>query len=309
MQRILPRGEIESLDRTSIPRVRLPDRASVLAGRAARLRQLAPDNAAGDYLLLMAQLVDAQAHVLAGFSAPEASEEHISQAQAHGMPPLQAIGWRRDPAWRNMLAELLDHLLAAGIPHPAAKVCAELKALAASGADELEAMADAVLAERDDAIDSTIAPFVMAALQVYWIDLASRFDERQLPVVSPFGVCPVCASLPVASVVRIGGAQDGCRYLCCSLCATEWHLVRVTCSHCEQTKGIAYHSIEGGREGVKAESCEHCRSYRKIFYQEKDFNIEPVADDLASLPLDVLMGEEGYSRASGNPLLWQPSQG
>lgn len=309
MQRILPRGEIESLDRTSIPRVRLPDRASVLADRAARLRQLAPDNAARDYLLLMAQLVDAQAHALAGFSAPAVSEDRISQAQAQGMPPLQAMGWRRDPVWRNMLAALLDHMLAAGIPQPAAKVCAELQALAAGGADELEAMADAVLAERDDAIDSTVAPFVMAALQVYWIDLASRFDERQLPVVSPFGVCPVCASLPVASVVRIGGAQDGCRYLCCSLCATEWHLVRVTCSHCEQTKDIAYHAIEGGREGVKAESCEHCGTYRKIFYQEKDFNFEPVADDLASLALDVLMGQEGYSRASGNPLLWQSSQG
>ena len=48
-----------------------------------------------------------------------------------------------------------------------------------------------------------------------------------------------------------------------------------------------------------------CRSYRKILYQEKDPAVEPVADDLASLALDLLMGEEGYQRASGNPLLWQ----
>ena len=28
------------------------------------------------------------------------------------------------------------------------------------------------------------------------------------------------------------------------------------------------------------------------------------ADDLASLTLDLLVGEAGYARASGNPLLW-----
>jgi FdhE protein len=30
-----------------------------------------------------------------------------------------------------------------------------------------------------------------------------------------------------------------------------------------------------------------------------------VADDVASVALDVLLGEQGYHRASGNPLLWQ----
>jgi FdhE protein len=33
--------------------------------------------------------------------------------------------------------------------------------------------------------------------------------------------------------------------------------------------------------------------------------VEPVADDLASLALDLLMSEAGYHRASANPLLWQ----
>ena len=77
------------------------------------------------------------------------------------------------------------------------------------------------------------------------------------------------------------------------------------CSHCATTKGIAYHYIEGGRDGVKAEACDGCRSYRKIFYQDKDPFMEPVADDLGSLALDMLMGEEGYARRSGSPLLWQ----
>ena len=52
-------------------------------------------------------------------------------------------------------------------------------------------------------------------------------------------------------------------------------------------------------------SCDSCRCYRKIFCQEKDIGVEPVADDLARLALDLLMSEAGYHRASGNPLLWQ----
>jgi FdhE protein len=37
-------------------------------------------------------------------------------------------------------------------------------------------------------------------------------------------------------------------------------------------------------------------------------DVEPVADDLSSLALDLLMAEEGYHRGSGNPLLWQTSE-
>jgi FdhE protein len=99
--------------------------------------------------------------------------------------------------------------------------------------------------------------------------------------------------------------SQGYRYLHCALCASEWHLVRITCSQCHSTANIAYHSIEGGAEAVRAESCDECHTYRKILYQEKDTSVEPVADDLASLALDLLMSEAGYHRGSGNPLLWQ----
>jgi len=115
----------------------------------------------------------------------------------------------------------------------------------------------------------------------------------------------VCGTLPVASIVRADERSQGYRYLHCALCATEWHLVRITCSQCQGTANIAYHSIEGGAEAVRAESCDACHTYRKILYQEKDPNVEPVADDLASLALDLLMSEAGYHRGSGNPLLWQ----
>jgi FdhE protein len=94
-------------------------------------------------------------------------------------------------------------------------------------------------------------------------------------------------------------------------------MVRVLCSQCGASgKDIAYHSVEAaaakstseqGGAAVRAETCEQCRAYRKILYQEKDTGVEPVADDVASVSLDLLLGEEGYHRASGNPLLWLPN--
>ncbi len=309
MQRILARGEIESLDHTSIPRLRQPVRASIFADRAARLRQLAQDNPLSAYLLLMANLADGQSKALKHCNMPAPSNERIELAQAHGMPPLQATGWERDPGWRDLLAGLLDHMSGlADLPPQALEIIQALKQRLNDDPAAIEAQADAILAEREHGVDIAAAPFIMAALQVYWTSLAADFQESALPIVTPHGVCTLCGSLPVASVVHVGGKADACRYLCCSLCSAEWHLVRVTCSHCEDTREISYHSIEGGPEGIKAESCDKCHTYRKIFYQEKVLGVDAIADDLGSLALDMLMGEAGYSRASGNPLLWQHEQ-
>ncbi len=124
MQRILPRGEIESLDHTSIPRLRLPVRASVFADRAARLRQLATDNPAGAYLLLLAHLVDGQHKQLSALPAAELPAEVLATAQTHGMPPLLASGWKRDPQWLSILGSLLNHMInTPGVPGAAQQVC------------------------------------------------------------------------------------------------------------------------------------------------------------------------------------------
>ena len=66
--------------------------------------------------------------------------------------------------------------------------------------------------------------------------------------------------------------------------------------------------MEGQSEAIKAEACPSCHSYRKIFYQEKDLNVDPIADDLATLQLDILMADEGLERSSGNPFLWQAAE-
>jgi FdhE protein len=301
-QKILNPSQIESLDQSAIPRIRLPERATIFATRAARLKHLANGNPIAGYIRLMSTLADAQHHLLANFAAEQPPPEAIANAQQHSMPLIPALSPDRDPAWRDILHRLLDKVEAAGAVTPAlGKV---LDTLRLKTPQELETQADAVLAQRYNEVDPATAPFIMAALQVVWTDLASRLDSGDIPYLDTPGVCPVCGGLPVASIVRVGGQYQGYRYLQCGLCANEWHMVRVKCSNCDSTKGIAYHGVEGSSEALKAESCDECHTYRKIGYQEKDFEFEPLADDLASLTLDLLMNEAGYQRSGPNPLLW-----
>lgn len=309
MQRILEPGQIESFAQRDFPRLRLPDRQRVFAARASRLRQQsergAVGHAIGDYLQLMAHLADAQQAALSSIASTLPNAEQIANAREFRMPLVAANGWPREEHWRRALFSVCDAI--AKMPKvavPARAVCERLRAI---GPEQLELQADALLANQGESVDVAAAPFIMAALQVYWVDLASRLAADAVQELDVPGVCPLCGTLPVASVVRAEPQSQGFRYLHCALCATEWHLVRVKCSHCYTTQGISYQSIEHGPPGIRAECCDTCRTYRKILYQEQDGNIEPVADDLASLALDLLLGEAGYRRASANPLLSAPA--
>ena len=307
MQRILEPGEIEALDHNAIPRIRLPERVSVFGNRAQRLKQLAAGNAIGEYLSLMAVLAGAQQLALdklAGEPNDRARDQaRINLANTHLMPLILATDQVRSPHWQVVLEQLLGHVaIASGVPLAVTQLIARIRQ---SSANQRDSQAEAILRGNNEIVDPATAPFYAAALQVVCCDLVTRFSERDVPLLDTPGLCPCCGSLPVASVVRMDGQSQGHRYIQCSMCAAEWHMVRIKCSHCDSTKGIAYQVIEDGPAAIKAETCDECHSWLKIFYQEKDPYIEPLADDLASIALDLLMGETAYARRRGNPLLWQ----
>jgi len=315
-QRILEPGEIETLAQRSIPRVRLPARATVFVRRATRLRQLSASTAIGDYLRFLAELVDAQHSALADLSVSIPTPAHVEASAGHGMPPIQPAAWPRTDAWFETINGICSTLAAhAEFPSGVSEMIASIRR---APRDWIEAQADALLQCEDQAIDGAAAPVLMASLQVHWTALAASFTAEAVHALDVPGLCPLCGSQPVASVVYAQSPYQGYRYLHCALCATEWHMVRVQCSRCGASgKSIAYQSATMGanqeNDGsaaeapVRAETCEQCHCYRKILYQEKDPQVEPVADDLASLNLDLLLGQSGYHRASGNPLLWQPN--
>ena len=316
-QRILEPGEIETLAQRSIARVRLPVRVTVFARRATRLRELGLGAGIGDYLRFLAVLVDAQHAALKDLSVSVPTPERIKVSAEHGMPPIQPAEWPRSDEWFRTLRTLCEAL--AAHPEFPAGVTETISRIRRAPRDWIESQADALLQSGEEPIDAAAAPVLMASLQVHWVASAASFAAHKVSPLDVPGLCPLCGTQPVASVVYAQSPFQGYRYLHCALCATEWHMVRVQCTRCGASgKSIAYQSATIGTQeendgsaaqtAVRAETCEECHGYRKILYQEKDPGVEPVADDLASLNLDLLLGEKGYHRASGNPLLWQPNE-
>lgn len=283
------------------PAVIIPD-AEVFAARAARFEQLAVDHALGDWLRFLAVLSRAQHKVLQALPAlPLPTAAALQQARAHRMPALPAQSWPRDVIWH----EVLRQLAVAVAPSAPEAARADLARIATLTPEQIETLAERVLHTELYGDDAALLPYVGAALQVLWTALAQKVGAGIAALDVP-GVCPCCGFLPVASVVKSVGETANLRYLHCALCNTEWNLVRVKCAACDATEGISYRQLEGvgakNPDAMRAETCESCKSYLKIVYTEKG-GVDPVADDLATLTLDILVDEAGYARAGPNLLL------
>lgn len=276
----------------------LPVTAALFAERAERFAALAEGHSLGDWLALLARLSRAQQHALGALpELPLPDAAAVAQAAAHGMPPLDPAA--RPPVWRDALRAIAGELLAAAPPGAQAA----LQSLLAASDAELERLADALLDGQAAMGDGARLPFIAAALQVVHTQLASRLDAGGLRKLEAANVCPCCGNPAVASIVRLGTVIDKLRYLHCSLCNSEWNVPRAVCTSCGGDKELALQDIDGRPGAVCAETCDACKSYLKIVRQDKDPRVDPVADDLATLSLDLLLDEAGYQRAGPNLLL------
>ena len=285
------------------PHVIAPDAASIFSKRALRFEQLAEGHSLGDWLRFLAVITRAQhdaLQTLPRLSLPDAAQ--LQLAREHRMPPLPAQSWPRDPSWHAVLRQI-----AAAVANAAPQVARDdLIWLAGFDDGRIEALAEGVLHTELYGEDAALLPYVAAALQVLWTASAARLGVSEISALDVPGVCPCCGFLPVASVVRGAGEVGNLRYLHCALCNTEWNLVRVKCAACDATEGVSYRHLETadgqGAGAVRAETCEACKSYLKIVYTE-NAAVDPVADDLATLALDILVDEAGYARCGPNLLL------
>ncbi len=280
--------------------VLLPSLPTHYLQRSNRLRLLADGHPMADYLLWAASLAEAQHQVLAQLPLPAPLVQALRQRLPGNTRPLDAASFPCDLYWHQVLHGLLDVLEpGAGMP-----VRSTLAALRTLDCDALDAMADRLMAGDYAAIDSGQAPFLWAALSLYWVQMAAHLPASgtaQLGEQRHF--CPVCGGAPVASVV-LGGGQGGLRYLHCGLCESRWHMVRAKCSNCEETGALDYWSLDAEAVPVKAESCGDCGSYLKVMHMDREQHLEVVADDLASLALDAEMEREGFARSGLNPFLF-----
>lgn len=278
----------------------LPDPAVLFAVRAARLRELGPTSGMAPYLDFVAGIVEAQAAILPGLPEPQPPDEAaLARAREFAMPALDRTRFTLDEAAEATLDRLFDAARKVPMPETAADA---LTRVARADALARAEMAANVLGHSIPVETLAEHVHVAAALQVHFARLAARLDAARLVSVGD-GVCPVCGGPPVASLIVEWPTAHGSRFCACALCGTLWNYVRIRCTSCGTTKGIGYQEIEGGPGTVKAETCDECRTYVKVLHQHKDTGIEPVADDVASLALDLKMREGPYRRAAFNPFL------
>jgi FdhE protein len=279
----------------------LPDPATRFSRSASRLEDLSTGHPMAEWLRFMAQLARGQ-HAAATGLGPLSGPTQIAvkQAMEARVPPLAADGHQRDPAWRDGLAILLDACADDTMPAPARAAITDLRGREAA---MMEALADRFLHGAVDSAELGPLLYVAAALQVYFTHLAANLPAASLRLLPQRGLCPCCGSTPVAGVVTASGQTPGTRYLHCSLCATAWNHVRAVCITCGQSRALALEGIEGDSGAVKAEACNDCHTYAKMLYQTKDMKVDPFADDLATLGLDLLVAEAGWARHAPNPLL------
>jgi FdhE protein len=283
-------ADLNSLSEETIP-VILPTPARIFEKRSARLRFLAPGHALGAYLEAMARLAEAQ---VAASHAPASDNGGNVTVSTPPLPfDLGDSGHRE--AWQKALHIIVSEMQLVPLPEPSQDALSRLSEVQSA---DLESSACAILNGNVKGIDRSASPFLSAALQTYWTGLASRVQTEATGPSA--GSCPICASPPVAGIVLSGRKL---RYLCCSLCATHWYVPRLTCINCGSTAGISYFTVDGDTDGTKAEACSQCKTYLKLFYQDSNPETEAFADDLATLTLDLLMSNQGYSRSGVNLFL------
>jgi len=282
------------------PLALLPDPVPLFQGRARRFAFLAESNELAPYLRFLADLSKLQARLAVTLPAvePVSPDAAARAARAH-MPPIDRQALADDPALAATQQALLDSAVALEMPDAARSA---LEAVLAAGAEDRRWLLGNVLGD-DIPADST-APhlFAAAAVQVHLARLAAGLDAGTLVPVA-IGVCPACGGRPATSSVMGMQGIENVRYASCAGCATQWNEVRVKCLCCGSTKGLGYRSVDTVDATVKAEHCGECGSWVKIFYRAKNPSLDPVADDVGSLGLDILMRDAGVRRGGFNPFL------
>jgi FdhE protein len=280
----------------------LPDPPRLFRQRAERFAVLAEAGELAPYLRFLGRVSEVQAQLAEALPAPEPiPAAQIERARENKMPPLDRATLVNAPALRGAVARFLEAMEPVEMPAPARDA---LDWLRRTTPEVLGGMLGNIMA---DAIPFDSLPqhlFLSAAAQVDAARRAATLDAARL-VPLETGLCPVCGGPPVSSLVVGRPGAEGSRYAACAFCGTQWNEVRIKCLACGSTKGIGYKAPEGEAEEptVKAETCDSCRSWVKILYQDRNPALEPVADDVASLGLDMLMQGTEYRRAGFDPFL------
>jgi len=116
------------------------------------------------------------------------------------------------------------------------------------------------------------------------------------------GTCPMCDLPPLLSVLREDKqAETVRRTLLCPRCSNEWDFARVVCPSCNEEKPEKLPRYTAQEiPWMRVEACDTCRKFLKSVDLALNWDADPVVDELASTPLDVIAAEHGYVKIAPN---------
>jgi len=114
--------------------------------------------------------------------------------------------------------------------------------------------------------------------------------------------CPACGDRPLVSVLREDkSAETVRRSLICAGCSHEWEFPRVLCPSCKEDRPEKLPRYTAQEiPWMRVDGCDSCKKYLKSVDLTLNWEAEPVVDELASTPLDVIAHEHGYTKIAPN---------
>ena len=264
--------------------------ATIFHARAARLRQLAQDSFMADYLLLAGQIVQQQVHLVETFNS--AVQQQLQT---------ETLTWpiEIDSTWQAILDPMLTQLTSALRSIASDDIVKVIDSISQIDQQTLQHYFHALQQNQPERVPADIAIILWGCINTLMSLIVTNTQlEWQPEANAKQSHCPLCGGAPAASLIQ----GSGHRYLHCSQCEAQWHRLRAGCTQCGDGENIQLQS-ESLEDSVRAETCSHCQSYLKMLVLEKDPQLDPIADDLATLVLDQKLSQMELYRSGFNPFL------
>lgn len=159
------------------------------------------------------------------------------------------------------------------------------------------------IAEASISIEASAIPWaVLVEAYPATTDPARAFIVEALMQAFPPGPCPYCSGPPTVSVLR-DAAHGSRRSNVCGVCFTESPAPRLGCLNCGETNVDALPVFRTeATDPARIDACDSCHGYVKTIDLTRDALACLIADDLASVSLDLWAREQGYQRVRPNLL-------
>lgn len=151
------------------------------------------------------------------------------------------------------------------------------------------------------------AAIAEAAMQIDRLPISPNLDTAEAFIVEgllqafPLDPCPYCQA-PAVSLLREAG-HGARRSQVCGVCLAESPAPRLGCRACGEQRVEALPIFRSeATEPARIDACDTCHAYVKTIDLTRDGAACPIADDLASVSLDLWAREHGYHRVRPNLL-------